>query len=336
LRGGSTLVPVRHTIAARRLAPRPIGGRTIVAAATIATMLAACTARDAAPALRDTTSATKSAPARAAADTDDFGTPFLADTTLGTRVVSLVPAATEVIFAMGRGARLVGRTTWDTSPDSAKLVANVGDGIRPNVEAVLATRPTLVVLYAGNDNRAAAAAFARAGVSVFAIKVDHIADFVRLTTQLGTLLDAADRARQVVDTVQSTLAHVRTAVEGAPRPTVVWPLWDSPILVVGHGSFASELLDVAGADNVFADLTQPSPEVTIEEIAKRNPALVLSSPLGTKRLLLSPKWKTVRAVREGGIRVVDTTLVGRPTVTLGMAAASLARLLHPDRAARLP
>jgi ABC-type Fe3+-hydroxamate transport system substrate-binding protein len=301
---------------------------------TSATILGACARGDSgASGAGSRTPALESA---AVTDSDDFGARIRLDSLVGTRVVSLVPAATEVIFAMGRGNRLVGRTTWDMYPDSARLIPNVGDGIHPNVEVVLATRPTLVVLYAGADNRSAAAAFKKMGIAVLAIKVDHISDFERLTKQLGQLLDATDRAQQVVDTVQATLSKVRTAVAGAPRPTVVWPMYDTPVLVVGNGSFLGELLGIAGADNTFADLAQPSPEVTIEEIASRNPAVMLASPTLARQLTPSPKWRAVRAVREGQLRLTDTSVTGRPTVTLGMAAVSLARVLHPDRAARLP
>ena len=274
-------------------------------------------------------------PTAAAADTDDFGVPLPTDTLKGLRVVSLVPAATEVIFAIGRGTRLIGRTTWDQFPDSAKLIENMGDGIRPNVEVVLASKPTLVILYATSDNRAAAVAFRNAGISVMATRVDRIADFKRLTRQLGVVLNASQRAQQVVDSVQATLNRVQAAVADVTRPTVVWPLYDSPVMVVGQGSFIAELLDVAGATNSFADLTKPSPEVTIEEVAHRNPAFVLTSPAGRMHMQSDNKWQSVRAVRDKHILVVDTLLVGRPTVTLGMAAVSLARLLHPDRTSTL-
>lgn len=269
------------------------------------------------------------------ADTDDFGARLPTDTLVGARVVSLVPAATEVIFAMGRGARLIGRTSWDQFPDSAKLVTNMGDGIRPNIEVVLAAKPTLVVLYATNDNRAAATAFRNAGVVVMSTRVDRIADFERLTRQLGVVLNAPQRAQQVVDSVRSTLDRVRSAVADVTRPTVVWPLYDAPVLVVGQGSFIAELLEIAGASNSFADLAKPSPEVTIEEVAHRDPAFVLTSPMGHMRMQTDSKWQAVRAVREKHVLEVDTLLVGRPTVTLGMAAVSLARLLHPDRASSL-
>ena len=205
----------------------------------------------------------------------------------------------------------------------------------PNIEVVLAARPTLVVLYASMENHTAANAFAKAGISVMTIRVDRIADFERLTRQLGVVLNARDRAATVIDSVQRTLARVRAAVGNAKRPTVVWPLYDSPVYVVGRGSFIAELLDIAGAVNVFSDLAQPSPEVTVEEIAHRDPQFVLTSPAIQTRMQASPKWQSVPAVRSRRMLVVDTLLVGRPTVTLGMAALSLAKLLHPDRVSQL-
>lgn len=273
----------------------------------------------------------------APSDTDDFGNSMrVSDATIGTRVVSLVPAATELIFAMGRGDRLVGRTTWDLFPDSAKLIPNMGNGIQPNVEVVLAAKPSLVVLYASTSNRTAAESFARAGVKVIALRVDRIADFKRVALQLGRFLDAPDRAKTVVDSVTTTLDSVRHVMADVKRPTVVWPMYDAPIMVVGSGSFVAELIDIAGGTNSFADLPQPSPQVTLEEIVKRNPDFVMTSPASAERLAGTAKWQALRAVRDKNILLVDTLLTGRPTVTLGMAAVSLAKLLHPDRAARLP
>lgn len=280
--------------------------------------------------------ASRPASVRVLADTDDFGVPLPTDTLVGARVVSLVPAATEVIFAMGRGDRLVGRTTWDLFPDSARLVPNTGDGIRPNVEVVVAAKPTLVVLYATMANKPAAEALAKAGIRVMSTRVDRIADFERVTRQLGVVLNASARASNVIDSVTATLARVRAAVADVKRPSVVWPMYDSPVMVVGQGSFVAELLDIAGAANAFADLTKPSPEVTMEEVVKRNPDFVMTSPVAAMRFASSPKWHAVRAVREKNVLLVDTLLTGRPTVTLGMAAVSLAKLLHPDRASRLP
>ena len=112
----------------------------------------------------------------------------------------------------------VSRTRWDVYPDSARRVPDLGDGIRPNVEVVLAARPDLVVLYAGAENREAAGRLAEAGIAVVALKVDRIDDFRRATRLLGAAVAAPRRAATVVDTVSRTLDRVRAATAGRARP----------------------------------------------------------------------------------------------------------------------
>jgi ABC-type Fe3+-hydroxamate transport system substrate-binding protein len=272
----------------------------------------------------------------ALADTDDFGTALPTDARYASRVVSLNPTATEVIFAIGAQARLVGRSRWDEFPAEAQSVPALGDGIRPNIEAVLAARPTLVVLYATAENRAAALALQRAGVRTLAMRVDHIAQFMSLCERLGVALDATARARGVTDSVQRTLDRVRAAMRGAKPVTVVWPLWRAPVLVVGRGSYLDELLGIAGGVNVFHDLAAPSPAVSIEEIAKRNPDVLIASARTSAELRASSAWNAVSAVRDQHVVLDDPLVTGRPSVVLGSAAVSLARLLHPERASALP
>ena len=268
-------------------------------------------------------------------DTDDFGTPLPRDASLSARVVSLNPTATEIIFALGQEQHLVGRSRWDAYPPRVTSIADVGDGIRPNVEAVLAVRPTLVILYATAENRPAARALAEAGVPTIALRVDRIAQFESLTRRLGVALGASPRAAQVIDTVQATLTSIRKAAGHADRPpTVVWPLWQSPVMVVGRGSYLNELIDIVGARNVFDDLDAPSPIVSIEEIARRDPTFVVATQATANRLLASPAWRAVRAVREGRIVLDDPSLTGRPSVVLGMAAHALAVSLDSVRGTR--
>ncbi len=272
----------------------------------------------------------------AAADTDDFGAPLPRDARFAARVVSLNPAATEAIFTIGADSLLVGRSRWDEYPNEVSRIESLGDGIRPNIEAVLAARPTLVVLYATAENRAAADALKRAGIRTIALRVDRIAQFHHLVTVLGRALGAEVRAQSVSDSVQSTLDRVRALTALRPRPRVVWPAWESPLLVIGGGSYIDELLTIAGADNVFHDMGAPSPPVSIEEIAKRNPDVVVTGVSRAAKLTASPSWQAVRAVREQRFVVQDPAVTGRPSVVLGMAAVQLARALHPELGDSLP
>ena len=285
-----------------------------LACAALAWLALAACARDAVP--------------RTGAAVDDFGDTIAVRALRPARIVSLNPTTTELLFAIGAGPRVVGRTTYDAWPEAARAVPDLGPGLRPNVEAVLAARPDLVILYASEDNRDAARRLRAAGLPTVAYRVDRLADFRRVTLALGRLTGDSAAARLTVDTVLATLARVRAAASTPPHRRVFWPLWESPLLSAGGGSFLTELLEIAGARNVYADLPQPSPTVTLEDVVRRDPDVVLTSAASRARLLADPRWQVLRAVREGHVLVFDSTIANGPSARVGASAAGLAALLH--------
>jgi ABC-type Fe3+-hydroxamate transport system substrate-binding protein len=259
---------------------------------------------------------------------DDFGN-TIAFGSAPKRIVSLNPATTEILFAIGAGSRLVGRTKWDSWPDSAKFVPDIGDAFRPNIEAVLNTHPDLVILYASNDNRPAADRFHAAGIRTVTLRTDSIAQFRRTTLLLGRLTGDSIRATNVVDSVQRTLDAVRAATANLVKTTVFFHTWDKPLITIGRNSFLNELVVIAGGRNVYDDIGEASPVVTLEDVVKRNPSALLVTPIAARSILANAQWQAVAAVRAKRVFVFDTNVVGRPSVTLGMAAVNFARLLHP-------
>lgn len=260
---------------------------------------------------------------------DDFGDTVRAGHG-ARRIVSLNAVTTEILFALGAGARVVGRTHWDPFPEAARAVADLGDGMQPNVEAVLGARPDLVVLYGSESNRAAAQALRRAGVATLAVRTDHVADFRRAARLLARAVGDSTAGDRLADSLEASLAVVRARGRAATTPTVFWFIWESPLFTIGRGSYLTELVETAGARNVFDDLAAPSPQVALEEVVRRNPDYVLAGPQNAARIRRSAAWQAVPAVRAGRILVVDTTLVGRPGVRLGEAARHLRALILHD------
>ena len=267
-------------------------------------------------------------PAASSAVTDDFGDTLRTGLT-PQRIVSLNPTTTELLFAIGAGPRVVGRTSYDFFPAEVRNVPDLGPGLRPNVEAVLAAHPDLVLLYASADNRDAARRLRAAGVATAAYRIDRIADMERVTLLLGRLSGDSMAAHRTVDSVNATLDRVRKATASLPHPTIFWPLWDSPLLSVGRGSFLNELVDIAGGRNVFADLPQPSPTVTFEELLRRDPDVIVASAASRIRLEANEHFQTLRAVREHHFATIDSAVATGPSARVGASAVSLARLLHP-------
>lgn len=274
------------------------------------------------------TACTRDAAPAPTTETDDFGDTLVFGTSPA-RIVSLNPTTTELLFAIGVGSRVVGRTTYDLYPAEALAVPDLGQGLRPNVEAVLATKPDLVILYASADNREAARRLRASGVNTVAWKLDRIEHMFQATRTLGRLVGDTLAANRTVDSVGATLERVRAQTASLPHPTVFWFLWESPLLSVGGGSFLNELLEIAGARNVFAELPQPSPAVAFEELLRRDPQFVLASQKTMAHMETDARWNTLPAVRMRRVLTFDTSMVNGPSSRVGSSAVSLARLLHP-------
>jgi iron complex transport system substrate-binding protein len=255
---------------------------------------------------------------------DDFGDTVAVGPAL--RIVSLNPVSTELLFAAGGASRLVGRTHWDLYPEGAAAIPDLGNGVGPNVEAVIGARPDLVILYASTSNRRAAETLQAAGVRTLSIRTDHLSDLARLAEVYGRVTGDT-MPRLVADSARRTVDSVRALPRPVNPPRLVWRQGEPPIYVAGRGSFQGELIEVAGGVNAFADVEAPSPQVSIEEIVRREPSAILTGPEGAARVRASATWRALAAVRAGRILVVDTALVGRPGVRMGEAAQHLRLLI---------
>jgi iron complex transport system substrate-binding protein len=246
------------------------------------------------------------------------------------RVVSLAPSLTELLFALGVGDHVVGRTTWCRYPPAALTVPAVGDGLNPDVEAVAARRPDLVLLYRSPLTETAARQFAGLGIPSLVLRDDRIEDVSRTARLLGTLTGAKGAGDSIAGRLDSLVAAPSPSNGNRPRLAVI--AWDNPPIVIGGGSYLDELMTLAGAMNVFGDLRSASATVSLETIVTRNPdwiAILVDSatparpPAWTRRAA----WRAVPAVRDGRFLYLSGELFGQPSPRAPSAVATLRRLL---------
>ena len=264
----------------------------------------------------------------AIAITDDWGR-TVALAAPATRIVSLAPATTELVFALGAGERLVGRTAWCDYPAEAARVTSVGNGIGPNVEAIAGQRPDLVLLYPSESNRAALGQLEQLGIAVAVLEQDAIAEWQRTVRAVGVLVGREATADSLLADVNAALAAVRAA-PSADSPSVFIAVGANPPIAIGQGSFMAELVQLAGGRNAFADIAGPSAPVSLEAIVARDPAivLVLGPDSVTGIVARRPGWPAIRAVREGRLRAVDGSEYNRPSPRLAAAVQGLKSVLH--------
>jgi len=237
------------------------------------------------------------------------------------RIVSLLPSFTELLFAIGAGDRIVGRTQWCDYPPAALDIPSVGDGLPPNVEAVMARRPDLVVLYNAGPNVTAAKQLQRAGIETVLIDLNRLEDLGPAARTLGRLTGREEQAE--------SLATALDSLAGRPPPSsttsLAFVVWDNPPIIIGHGSYLDQLAAQAGARNVFGDIAAPSAQVSLETIVARDPQwiAVLSDSGAPPAFARRREWRAVRAVREGHFLLLPGSLFGRPGPRSGEAIQQL-------------
>ncbi len=251
------------------------------------------------------------------------------------RIVSLIPTVTEILFDLGAGDRLVGRTRWGVYPPAARRIADVGDGVRPSLEAVLAREPDLVILYAGEANRESRERLERLGVPTLALRHDTLEDLRRNVLRLGEIVGCPDGGRALADRIARGLDAVSRATEGRPPIRVYYDAWADPPMTIGGGSFIDSLLTIAGGINVFGDLDPAAPRVSLEAIIDRDPQRILVSVAREALdrrpdLALRHGWARIPAVAAGRISPLDRDIVSRLGPRVAEAAWSIAETLHED------
>jgi ABC-type Fe3+-hydroxamate transport system substrate-binding protein len=250
------------------------------------------------------------------------------------RIISLVPAHTDLILALGAADRLIARTVFD---EDARLQAlpSIGDALVPSVEWIAAERPDLVMAWPDAGSRSVVARLRGLGVPVYAARVETLAELRRTIADVGRLLGLETAADSVRRRLDSALADVEAAVRGRPRPRVLHLIGLDPPVAAGPGTFVQELIERAGGENVMADAAMLWPQVSLEHVlAAAADVVIIASERPESALLADLRgravWRELEPVREGRVHVVDADLFSRPGPSLVDALPSLAALLHPD------
>jgi iron complex transport system substrate-binding protein len=246
------------------------------------------------------------------------------------RVVSLIPSSTELLFAIGAGSSLVGRTRYCDYPPAAKAVPDLGDGIKPSIEAVLAQRPDLVVLYNSGQNAAVAGRLRELGIPALRVNTDALSDVDRVARILGTLTGRQHGADSVVAAFDTALAAA-TRPTRSRRPKILLLVWKQPPMTIGRGSYLHELVERAGGENLFADVAASSGVVSIEAVAARDPDLIFTTTTGPASFATRPEWQVVPAIRDHRFLRVSGSQFNQPSPRAPAAIRELTARMEAAR-----
>jgi iron complex transport system substrate-binding protein len=253
------------------------------------------------------------------------------------RIVSVIPSVTEVLFTLGLGDRVVGRSDWCDWPPEVETRPSLGNQQTLSVERVADLRPDLVVFWKHLPDKTARLE------GIFRLNVVTPGTETRQEVfdgiaQVAAACRVPGRGRALVSHVQERLDQVSARYRGRPKPRVLLVLdRGQSIYVPGRDSFLQELLDICNAENVAATLDAGTwPAVSIEQVLDWNPGVVLDLSLGAAATAAEVAeahrfWRrhgTLAAVKAGRIVVLNAGVLVRPGPRLAAVALELARIVH--------
>ena len=332
-----------------RSSRRPIVG--VAAALVAALILAACstgagspstTPTDAAssvpatpvPSMVATPAASPSAAAFPRTVTDDEGTAVTIPAE-PRRIVSLTPATTEILFALGAGSRVIATTDFDDYPPEAVALPDVASYTAVDVEKIVGLEADLVIA-GGNffNDPAAIAKLRELGIPVVVTYAPTVDAVLRDIELIGTAIGRADASKELTASMQTAFDAVTMAVGPLPRPRVFYELdATSDIYTAADDSFVAEMVELAGGDPI----TTGSPTdfaISIERLVAADPEVIVLGDAAygvtAEAVVARPGWDVMTAVRDGAIRPVDDLIVTRPGPRLAEGLRELALAIHPD------
>ena len=256
-----------------------------------------------------------------------------------TRIVSLVPSVTEMLFAIGAGPRVIAVSSFDHFPAEVETLPRVGALLDPDTERILSLEPDLVVTYGSQTELDVA--LHRAGIRTYSYRHGGVDGTLRTMRELGPLTGMAAGANAAAAGVQARLDAVRRRVAGRDRPRTLLVFGREPgtlrsVYVAGGVGFMDDLLTIAGATNVFADMKRESAQPSKELLLVRKPDVVLEVQ-GTRTTADASdaikSWSalgSVPAVRNRRVQAIAGAFLVVPGPRLGEAAEAIARAIHPD------
>lgn len=257
------------------------------------------------------------------------------------RVVSLIPAVTEMLFAMGEGGRLVGVSSYDRYPPEVSRITPVGGLLDPSAEIILALKPDLVVVYATQVELMQR--LARAAIPYYSYQHRTLADITSTIRAIGVRIGSSERAARLASDMERAIGMIRASVAGSKHPRTMLVFGREPgslrnVTASGGYGFLHDMLEAAGGVDVFADLNKQSVQASTEMILARQPEVIVELRYGgsvepTDLNREVDAWSalpSVPAVRSRRVYVLvgDEFVVPGPRVV--DAVRRLARTLHPD------
>lgn len=321
-------------------ASRPVSRLKPVARARAGTCISLCTllglmSLAIAPALTHASASTASADS-AIEITDDAGNHLRLERP-AQRIVSLAPHVTELLFAAGAGAQVVGVVAYSDFPPAATALPQVGGYSKVDLEAVAALRPDLIVAWRSGNRNAHLDRLRALGIPVFLNEPRSLDDVARSLEQFGTLAGTSAPAAAAAARFRARHASLSARYQERAPVSTFYQIWDRPLMTINDEHLIADVIRLCGGRNVFGTLGTLSPTIGVEAVLAANPEAIVASGMGAARPEWLDQWKRwpdLAANAHGNLFFIPPDIVQRHTPRILDGASQLCEQLESVRAKR--
>jgi iron complex transport system substrate-binding protein len=254
------------------------------------------------------------------------------------RIVSLAPNITEILFAIGLGDEVAGVTLDSDYPPQAAAKPKVGTFWQPDIEAVVAARPSLIVTLGFQQQQNLAERLRRIGYNSLTVDIEKVSELFDAIEIIGSAAGRRQQANELINRIRTKLQHLETLVSAGPKVRVLWVVQREPLRVAGRGTFVNEMIEMAGGENTIGPTVNKYPPIGSEQVVVCNPDVIIEPAMGREDIKSQQKtalqywsrFQQLSAVKNRRIYVIDGDTVSRLGPRLYEGTEEIARCLRPD------
>ena len=249
------------------------------------------------------------------------------------RIVSLAPNLTEIVYAVGAGDRLVGRTSYCDYPPQAKSVTEIGDTMHPSIERIIALKPQIVLVSTASQLESFTKQLDEQKIAVYVTNPKNLDEIFLSIERLGELFGTRETAKKLATELRNRTRAVEAAV-ASPKPVrVFYQVSDQPLYTIGRDAYLTDLIRRAGGVSVTADVATAFPRYSDEAaLASKPEAIILPTggSMGNANSTVASALKNSPAVLNNRVYKINDDHLSRPGPRLVDGLEELARALHPE------
>lgn len=259
------------------------------------------------------------------------------------RIISIAPSQTEILFSLGLEEKIVAVSDYCDYPVEALEKEKVGSSWGTNTERIIELEPDVVFVY-GEGDLAAEEQLVAAGITIVKYMPETIGEILETIQSIGKITGTDGKALELIAEMESRRDAIIEKVKNQPSKRVFYQIWDEPLMTAGPGSFIDELIQLAGGENIAADVVGSYPQYSVEALVEKDPEIYLLPGYAENTMILSkadeevlinlikskPGYSEMTAVQNDRIHLLEPNIVSRPGTRIIDALELIAKAIHPE------